>query len=563
MFSLERQLLGCRGEGPLSLSSLFLDSALLTLQHVDSDTTTATVFVRVTATEACCPVCMQPSKRIHSRYVRRLADLPWQARVVHIHVEVRRFICLVPQCPRRIFAERIPLAASFARTTGRLNDIHTDLGLFLGGEAGARLASCLAMPTSPDTLLRRIRQRPLPAAGPVRVLGVDDWALRRGQRYGTILCDLERRCPVDLLPERSADALSQWLEAHPEVEIISRDRADDYIKGAQAGAPQAVQVADRWHLLRNLGDTLRRVVDRLASKIQQGLRAVCSSRSLPSSPEASGPLAPEDEMPDRRRPTRSEQRQQEDRQRRFERYRQVQELDQQGVAYCEIGRRLGLSRATVQRLAKAKSFPERASRHTLCDSDQIADYLKRRWDEGCRNAALLFEELKTQGFKGSYYMVYRCLVRWRGRIRSAASSAASATPSRLRLSPRQLVRLLLKSEPELNQARRELRDRLEAQDSDLHKAADLSRRFQEMMRERQAEALDDWFNQSQQETAPKELRSFGKGLQEDKAAVRAALSTPWSNGQVEGQVNRLKTLKRQMYGRANFDLLRKRFLLAA
>jgi transposase len=258
----------------LSLAGLFLDSSSLTLQHVDA--TTVTVVVRLTATQARCPACQQPSRHVHSRYVRKVADLPLEGRAVHIELQVRRFFCLASQCPRQIFAERTELAAAFARTTRRLHQIHTDLGLVLGGEAGARLARRLAMPTSPDTLLRRIRQQSVPALAPVRVLGVDDWALRRGHRYGTILCDLERHRIVDLLPERSAAALCQWLEAHPEVEIISRDRADDYIKGATAGAPQALQVADRWHLLRNLSGTLRRVVDRLSSKIRQGLKTVAS-----------------------------------------------------------------------------------------------------------------------------------------------------------------------------------------------------------------------------------------------------------------------------------------------
>jgi transposase len=545
----------------LSLAGLFLDSSSLTLQHVDA--TTVTVVVRLTATQARCPACQQPSRHVHSRYVRKVADLPLEGRAVHIELQVRRFFCLASQCPRQIFAERTELAAAFARTTRRLHQIHTDLGLVLGGEAGARLARRLAMPTSPDTLLRRIRQQSVPALAPVRVLGVDDWALRRGHRYGTILCDLERHRIVDLLPERSAAALCQWLEAHPEVEIISRDRADDYIKGATAGAPQALQVADRWHLLRNLSDTLRRVVDRLSSKIRQGLKTVASSPAEPNAPPAAGPAVADNERPEQPPLTRAEQCRQADRQLRYQLYRQVRELSREGVTYAAIGRRLGLSPATVRRLAEAEFFPERAPRPTMCDAAAVADFLHRRCAEGCHNAAQLFAELKTQGFRGSYPMVWRWLVRRRGGTRRILCSAAASTPAQLRLSPRQMVRLLLRPEAKLDQAGRELRDRLEAQDSALQKAADLGRRFQEMLKGQDAKGLDRWLTQSQHETVPRELRNFATGLRADKAAVRAALATPWSNGQVEGQVNRLKTLKRQMYGRAKFDLLRKRFLLAS
>lgn len=499
---------------------------------------------------------------MHSRYVRKLADLPWQGQTLHIQVQVRRFFCLGPDCLRRIFAERLPFAIAFARTTSRLRDLHAEIGLFLGGEAGARLATRLAVPTSPDTLLRRIRQTPCTSAHPVRVLGVDDWAFRRGQRYGTILCDLERRCPVDLLPERSAEALCRWLRDHPEVEIITRDRADDYIKGASAGAPQAVQVADRWHLLRNLRDAMRRLVDRLQGSIRQAVDAIGQANSLPASPEATSAPATVKEAQDLPKPTRYEQRHQERRQRRLERYAQVKDLHEQGLAHRAIARQLGMNRATVRRFVQAESFPERAVRRVPRRTDQWTDFLQRRWNEGCRNAVQLFDELKGQGFDGSYHMVRRRVARWRRRAANEAKCAETEAPSRKRFSPRQIVWLLLKPELELNDAERLLRARVE-EHSSVRNAAELGRQFREMVRTRKGEAWDDWLRQAQQESVPGEIRSFAKGLQDDQAAVQEALRSPWSNGQVEGQVNRLKTLKRQMYGRAKFDLLRQRFLRAA
>jgi transposase len=547
----------------LSLSVITLDPANLKLQHVKACARTAMIFVHATGRTAQCPLCRRTSDRIHSRYVRKLADLPSYGQASEIRLRVRRFFCSGSDCPRQIFAERLPFAGAFARTTNRLRDIHAEIGLFLGGEAGARLASRLAVPTSPDTLLRRIRQAALPIAQPVRVLGIDDWAFRRGQRYGTILCDLERRRPVDLLPERSAETLRDWLRVHPEVEIVSRDRADDYIKGATEGVPQAVQVADRWHLLRNLGDAMRRMVDRLGTKLRQAVGALQQAVATQAITEAPGTPTPVNTPQEAPRQTRYTQRQHERRQRRLERYDQVKALHCQGLGFREIGRQLGLNRATVRRFAQSETFPERATRRIPRRTDSVADFIHRRWQEGCRNAAQLFEELKAQGFDGSYYMVRRRLARWRRRADNAQTGGEDDAALRKRFSPRQLVRLLLRPGPELSDDERSFRERLEQHDADLCKAGELGRQFREMIRGRKAEAWTDWISQSHQAAVPAELRSFAKGLQEDEKAVKAALALPWSNGQVEGQVNRLKTLKRQMYGRAKFDLLRRRFLSAA
>ena len=222
----------------MSLPALLPDPARLALRHVSSDEKVITLSVQAIAPSGSCPDCGQPSTRVHSRYVRTPADLPWQGRAVRIELHIRRFFCSRPGCPRKTFSERLPeLVAAFARSTLRLQGTQRLIGQALGGEPGSRLATALGLPVSPDTLLRRIRGAPLPKRPAVRVLGVDDWAWRKGRRYGTILCDLERRCPVDLLPERSADSFASWLKEHPGVEIISRDRGDEYIKGASQGAP--------------------------------------------------------------------------------------------------------------------------------------------------------------------------------------------------------------------------------------------------------------------------------------------------------------------------------------
>jgi transposase len=514
---------------------------------------------------AACPLCARSSERLHSRYFRKLGDVPWCGSVVRLRVKARRFFCDNPECAQRTFVESLSgFAQRHGRTTHRLQQAHCQIGFALGGEAGARLAAQLAMPTSPDTLLRRVRQARLPVPPPVRVLGVDDWAIRKGRRYGTILCDLERRRLVDLLPDRSAKALHEWLQMHPEVEIISRDRGDDYIKGASEGAPQAVQVADRWHLLKNLREALERLVDRYHGKVREAAHAAISL--VKCSKVVGGQAKPLSASNSHSVVTKSQQRQQQRRTRRLALFEQVRELDRQGVSHRAIAQKVGIHRSTVRRFVRADSFPERASGPRYRKVAVWNKYLRRRWDEGCRNAARLTEELRHQGFHGSYYMVVRQLAMWRC-AEAVAGEAEGGGKNRARISPRPSARtvswLLLKNEELLQADERSLVEEISKQCPTVRNAVALARDFIAMVNDRRVHDWADWKSRARDPTMPVELRTFARGLEADETAVRAALSTEWSNGQVEGQVNRLKMIKRQMYGRANFDLLRQRVLSAA
>lgn len=499
-----------------------------------------------TSPSAHCPLCDQPSSRRHSSYRRRLADLPWQGRTVHLHLQVRRLRCLNDGCPRRVFAERLPeVTAPMARRTLRLRDVQQDLGLALGGEPGSRLAGRLAMPLSPDTLLRLIRAIGLKPPKTPRVVGVDDWAFRRGQRSGTLICDLEQGRPIDLLPDRQAETLAAWLKEHPGVEIVARDRAGAYADGIRQGAPAALQVADRFHLLCNTSDALKQVFDRKHREVRKAVEAAMAE--VPVSPPAAQPVPL----------SRAEERARDRLEQRQTRYEEVARLRQAGLPLQRIARELGLGHKTVKRWLRAGQAPtyRKPPRPKLID--RYREYLERRWQEGCHNAARLWQELRDQGFTGKAGIVRLWATRRRQDL--AQGGAASRRPAVRVPTSRQATRLVLAEEAKLDESERKLVSALLGAAPEIATAVGLAWTFAALIRQHKVEALDPWITVARSSA----LSGFADNIHRDRAAIEAALTLPWSTGPVEGRINKLKLVKRQMDGRANFDLLRQRVLAAA
>jgi transposase len=489
---------------------------------------------------ATCPACGTSSQKVHSRYVRRLADLPWDGVPVLIRLQTRRFFCVEPGCRRKVFTEALPgTVARYSRRSCRSGDALRWLTLALGGRAGARLGERLGLLASRSTLLREFhRRRPTAPVQVPRVLGIDDWAWRKGHRYGTILCDLETRKVFDLLPDRDANSVAAWLRQHPGTEIISRDRGGIYAEAARRAAPHAVQVADRWHLLRNLSEALR---DAIAPHHRLFSQAAAASRPGDPAP-APSPVAAWSQ--------RELLVQQANRQRRYERWQQVRELASKTVASDqELARQLGIDHRTVKKFRSAEVYPEAKPRIRESIVDDHASYLDQRLREGCHSSTRLWRELQKLGFRGQVNSVRYWLRQRRSyRIRDGQPPQRPA----LRASPRQIVWFILKAVPSAKHLLEAVYQKL----PEIGQAAELATNFFSMFRERNLEALPVWLKAARG-TA---LAGFAAGLERDIDAVREALRLPWSQGHVEGQVHRLKLIKRQMYGRAGFDLLRLRVL---
>jgi transposase len=510
-----------------------------------------------TAPSACCPDCRHPSRHIHSRYTRRITDHPLGGRPLTLHLQVRRFVCRAPTCPRRTFAEQTPtLVARYARRSTPLQADLQDIGLTLGGRPGERFAGRRAIAVSRTTLLRRVRGLPEPDRPIPRVLGIDEFALRRGQTYACLLVDLETHQPVDVLPEKSAAAVAAWLAAHRGVEVICRDRCPVFADGARRGAPDAMQVADRFHIVRNLGEAVEPVLARHHACLRDD--GHLAGEAVPTEP-LDGPVpsaaAPPAAAPPTAAPPAPAVRPPQPTSRQQARHGAVQELVARGLSHSQIARTLKVDRKTVRRYARAETATELASprRPRRSRLDPFTDYLAKRWQAGCHNATRLYQELRERGYRGSRSTVRAYLAPWR--------AGAAVAPGQPLITVRRLKRLLLRRPTDRTAEEQAVLERVLDRDEELTVLGQLVGAFMTVLRERRGGELAQWV-EAVVASGIAELVAFAKGLEADWAAVVAGLTVPWSSGQVEGQVNRVKLLKRHGYGRARFALLRKRILLA-
>ena len=553
----------------LALLARFLpDMTTLALEAWHVDDAAAQIILDTISTHShdSCPLCHVQTTRVHSRYTRTVADVPWGAYAVRLHLRVRKFFCDNPTCPRQIFTERLPaVVAPWARRTLRLAQHLSALGISLGGQAGARLAARFQWRTSPDTLLRLVQAAPVPDTPAPHIIGVDEWAWRRGQRYGTILVNLEDHRVLDLLPERSVESLAAWLAQHPSVTIVCRDRSALYADGIQRGAPEAVQVVDRFHLVQNL----REAVEALLHDQQPALQAA-AVRTAQALTQQIGAVVGPPMYRGRHHsvPVRQQQLETAQQQRHatwVATYEAVHALRTQGTPITTIAQQLGLSRPTVYRLLRRTAPPPPRSPQR---SGQVLrpymTYLIRRWREGCTDSMQLWRELREQGYIYSARTVSRFITRLRRAGEAGLAPETQTSPYTRPQGPSARAVSFTWMCPEAKRAPEAQLyvEQLTQSNPALAQAYMVSQAFLTLVRERRGGALTSWITEATM-SGIAALARFAQGLQEDLAAITAGLTLPWSNGPVEGQVNRLKLLKRQGYGRADVGLLRQRMMQVA
>jgi transposase len=518
------------------LEGLLLHLAALRIRRVRAEGRTVWLEADVSAADAGCPACESRSARVHSRYQRVLADPAIGGRPALLRVRVRRFFCDNTTCQRRTFAEQVPdLTTPYARRTPLLRGVLEKIALALGGRPGARMTRILAMEVSRTTMLRLVRAMPVPEPGTITVVGVDDFAFRKGNTYGTIIVDMNTGRPVDLLPDRHGDTFADWLRAHPGAQVICRDRASGYAEGARLGAPDAIQVADRFHLLQNLSKAVDRVVRAHRACLKDRPEAEAVAQPRPST---------EGEPGRRAEVTR-------------QRHTEIHALHTTGVGTTAISRALNLDGKTVRRYLRAATVDELLTETVPRPKglDEHTAYLVSRWEQGCTNAVRLTTELRDRGYRGSARTVRRLLQTWRdGTVKPTAVTAVAPKP-------REVTGWIIRPTGDRTEDEQSGLARIFERCDSLRTVDRLVSDFAGMLRQLQGQHLDTWIAQAKQ-SGITHLAGFAAGLIKDYDAVRNGLTLPHSSGAVEGNVCRLKVIKRQMYSRANFDLLRLRVILA-
>ena len=540
------------------LSSILHLPAGITIISVHPSATELVVCVACHAPSMPCPECHQSSTRIHGNYQRTIADLPCAGRNVLLMLKVRKFVCGTSTCSRKIFTERHPgLVSSYGRMTTRLIALVQSLGLVAGGQMGTRQAERTGITTTPSTVLRHLMQLPAPVTRAVRVLGVDDFAWKKRFTYGTILVDLERRKIIDVLPDRESVTVETWLKEHPEIDIVSRDRGKEFAKAATLGAPQAQQVVDRFHIVKNLSEVLREILGHCRTEIRQG--EALSPLLEKEGEEYPRPL-PIPATWQQRTPAQVKKAHQARQASRDDRYQQMTTLRAQGLTQREVATRMGMSERAVRTWLKRGAAPTnmRSDRRRSI-FDPYAAYVLERWQAGIHEATQLYEEIRAQGFSGTVRIVQRFVQVLRDNPEKMTLAPATAVE---RFSSNAATWLFIHDPKELTAEKLAELELICQYSETACKTYALTQQFLTMLRQRRGQDFETWL-QAVEASQIAELCRFAHSLCKDKDAVIAGLTLPYSNGPVEAQVQKLKLAKRSMFGRAKLPLLRQRLLHTA
>ena len=465
-----------------------------------------------------CPDCGVLSARVHSRYQRKPQDLPWSAWPVQLVVHARTFFCDNQGCSGRIFTERFPgVLESYARKTTRLLDVLLELVHGGSAENAARIGKRMGYKVSPDALLNLQRKEHFAFPG-TTVLGVDEFSMRRGQTYSTLLVDLERHQPIDVIEGREAAPLAKWLHDHPGISVLARDRAESYASAGRTAAPNAIQVADRFHLVKNVNDALKELL-RSGRWILPAVEVGLAKESTQTGPPVEARVQAEQKQPSVVKAALWEE---------------VQERKKQGQSTRAISWELRVHRETVRRYMEARSPP--AYRRGLTRPTKLKqhlNYVMRRWNEGCHNARTLHRELSKRGYDGGYTQLKELVRPWR-----STQPDKPAVQSRVPLNQWLFLRPNHRLSSEEIQ---ELELVLEANPK-LALGYHLKEEFQRIIAQHDAEALDGWIAKAAL-SALKPFQSLAQGMVQEQDAIWNGLTRSWSTSQCEGQSCCVKLIK--------------------
>lgn len=509
------------------LASIFHFPAGITITSVHPSVTELVIGVACESSSMSCPECYQPSTRIHGSYQRTVADLPCAGRNVNLFLTVRKFVCTTPTCSRRIFTERLPgLVESYARMTPRLIALVQTLGLVAGGQMGTRQADRTGIAITPSTLLRHLMQLPAPTRRAVRVLGVDDFAWKKRFKYGTILVDLQRRKIIDVLADRESATVEAWLKAHPEVGLVSRDRGKEFAKAATLGAPQAQQVVDRFHMVKNLSEVLREILGHCRAEIRQGEPPVPELEK--TGEERTRPL-PTVATWQQRTPLQVKKVHQARQASRDDRYAQMTALRVQGLTQLEVAKRMGMSEKAVRNWLKRGAAPtnERQFRRRSV-FDRYAAYVLQRWQEGIDEGKQLYEEIQAQGFPGTVRVVQRFVQALRDDPETITLAPATVAE---RFSANAATWLFIRDPAQLTAEKQAELELICQRSETACLTYALTQQFMTMLRLRRGQEFETWL-EAVEASHIVELCRFAHSLCQDKEAVVAGLTLSYSNDYV-------------------------------
>lgn len=529
----------------MDVSSFLMLPSTLTVDRVERSAEALTVYLHATTSCVYCPTCGTAGSRVHSRYCRTVADITCVGQRLVLKLLVRKWVCPLASCPQRIFAEQFAgLIRRYARMTERLIKALQSIGVTTNGADGACLSSSLVMPTTAKTLIRRVLELPLPKEGSVRIAGIDEWAWKKGSRYGTILVDLEHRRVTALLPERSVESSTDWFRKHSEVEIVSRDRGKIFRAAANAGAPQAKQIVDRFHLQKNFAEALEKYFGHHKRLLKAVAHQLVGKVQAPSAGV-------------------TRQAEQERKNRHAEcvrRHKKIWKLFRAGYRKEDIAHIVGVGSRSVYRALEHEQPPaQRTRRCTHHITGPYLPYLIKRWNDGCHTARELYQEIVAQGYTGSLRTIEKIVVQLRPH--GAKPVTKQTITFQKAPSPRNAALMIVRPEKSRTADQMTFIHQLCKSDPTAATAYHLASSFGALLRNREGKpGLEQWKG-AVQASGIAELIDFVEGLADDAEAVVNGCTESWSNGMTEGFVIKVKSIKRSSYGQAGFPLLQRRVML--